>query len=86
MNELTLLIIKIISLILGLTIITGSIYPEKSKYGKLYYKFIIGVSIILAGGSIYFIWKGNNILEIIIALFVFILSGYIVFNEFEKNK
>lgn len=84
MNELALLIIKIIVLILGLTIIIGSIYPEKSKYGKLYYKFIIGCSIILAGGSIYFIWESDNILEIIIALFVFLLSGYIAFTEFKK--
>ena len=86
MNELTLLIVKIMSLMLGLTIIIGSIYPEKAKCGKLYYKFIIGCSIILAGGSIYFIWKSDNILKIIITLFVFILSGYIAFNEFEKNK
>jgi len=86
MNELVLIIIKIISIILGLTIIAGSIYPEKSKYGELYHKFIIGISIILAGGNIYFIWKSNKIIEIVIAFLIFILSGYIVFNEFEKNK
>lgn len=85
MNELVLIIIKIIAIILGLIIITGSIYPEKSKYGKLYHNFIIGISIVLAGGSIYFIWKSNKFIEIVIVLFIFILSGYIAFNEFEKK-
>lgn len=86
MNELLLLIIKIILIIVGSTIIGGSIYPQKTKNGKIYHNIVIGISIISMGSCLYYLWNANTILEIILTFFVFVTSGYITIKEFEKKN